>query len=156
MFKKILFAILYSLFISYYSFAQYQNCYLPSFQRSSAESQRCNCPCIDTIKILYFKSLGDINYIFPAWLPVVDARTVVALEGLVVPNTNGKFDYTHVSGEDFPLNHYTHDFTFDVAPDSTPDNRYTNLLAKRDFHTFVNGIEKIDTIIKDNTIGKEY
>ncbi len=115
-------------------FSQYQDCYKPTCQRCSEEAERCNCPCIDTIKILYFKSLGDINDIFPAWLPVVDSRTVVALEGYVTPNTNGKFDYTQVSPEDFPLNHYTHDFTFDVKPDFSPDNRYTNLLAIRDYH----------------------
>jgi hypothetical protein len=129
------------------AFSQYENCYYPAFQRCSSEAERCNCPCIDTIRILYFKSLGDINDIFPAWLPVVDVRTVVELEGYVFPKANGELNYTHVSAEDFPLNHYTHDFTFDVKPDSTPDNRFINLLAKKDFHSFVDGKEVIDTVI---------
>lgn len=128
-------------------FSQYQDCYAPLSQRCSAEAERCNCECLDTVKILYFKSIGDINDIFPAWLPVIDSRSVVALEGYVIPNTNGKFDYTHVSAEDFPLNHYTHDFTFDVKPDSTPDNRYINLLAKKDYHIIEKGQERVDTVV---------
>lgn len=145
--KKTFFFLLFSFLFSIEVYSQYEDCYIPPCIRCSAESERCNCPCIDTIKILYFKSLGDINNIFPAWLPVVDARTVVALEGYVVPNTNGNLDYTHVSAEDFPLNHYTHDVSFDVKPDSTSDNRYTNLLAKKDYHKTIDGKEQIDTVI---------
>src|SRR5207249_4478281 len=35
----------------------------------------------------------------------------------------------HVSFEDVPFTHYTHDFCFHVRPDATPDNRFTNLLG---------------------------
>jgi hypothetical protein len=39
-------------------------------------------------------------------------------------------DYTpHVTFEDLPNSHFTHDFNVHVQPDPTPDNRYTNLLG---------------------------
>lgn len=74
-------------------------------------------PCIDTLKILFFKRVNDIGIMLPAWKPVVDYETVVVLEGEVI--------YGGVSSEDLPLYHYTHDFAFNVIP----DKKYEGLLT---------------------------
>ncbi|WP_155983917.1 hypothetical protein [Paenibacillus sp. 1-18] len=66
----------------------------------------------------------DVGRAFPQWSPVADCNSVT-LEGIVVAD-----DGPHVSHEDLPINHYTHDFTFKVRPDHTPDNRYINLLSQ--------------------------
>jgi hypothetical protein len=42
---------------------------------------------------------------------------------------DGRVTDTEVAFHDVPINHYTHDMTFHVRPDATPDNRYTNLLG---------------------------
>src|SRR3989442_2290050 len=70
----------------------------------------------------------DIGPIFPEWVPVEGVNPVI-LEGDVVADRDDAYPGPHVSFEDVPLSHYTHDFTFKVKPDSTPDNRYTNLLG---------------------------
>lgn len=74
-------------------------------------------PCIDTLKILWFKRVNDIGIMLPAWKPVLDYETVTALEGEVI--TAG------VSSEDLPLYHYTHDMFVNVKPDKEFENLLT-------------------------------
>ena len=99
--------------------------------RLSTEAEQGFSPCLDTIKFLMFKKKVDFNLMLPSWLPVEHYDHVAVLEGTVIPKPNSKHIDTHVSPSDFPFHHYTHDVTFNVRPDSTPDNRYTNLLALR-------------------------
>lgn len=89
--------------------------------RYSTEADKGFSPCWDTIRILGFKTVRDISPIFPTWLPVVNYDTVVVAEGIVL----GGEQAPRISHEDFPLYHYTHDFTFNLKLDSG----YTNLLA---------------------------
>ena len=70
----------------------------------------------------------DVGRMFPAWVPVERDHSVVVLEGEVVPSGE-TYPGPHVAHEDLPISHYTHDFTFHVRPDPTPNNRYTNLLG---------------------------
>ncbi len=61
-------------------------------------------------------------------MPVVDKNYVAILEGKVAYNLTDGTDGPHVSEEDLPFYHYSHDMDFDVIPDKTDDGRYTNLL----------------------------
>jgi hypothetical protein len=98
--------------------------------RLSTDSELGHFPCPDTIKVLFFKKVVDMDLMLPTWQPVEDYNTVTVLEGTVIPKPgNNKHIDTHVSPEDLPLFHYTHDFSFNVRPDSTDDSRYTNLLS---------------------------
>jgi len=53
---------------------------------------------------------------------------VAVVEGTVRYNPGDGSDCAHVSHEDLPFYHYTHDMCVDIVPDATPDGRYTNLL----------------------------
>ncbi len=107
-----------------------------------------NCP--DTIfNFLGLRKVLDISILLPAWYPVISYTDITQLEGTVIPKPNSKHIDTHVSPSDFPFHHYTHDFTFNVAPDKTDDNRYTNLLANRIFTEGKKGEEITDTILMD-------
>jgi hypothetical protein len=62
---------------------------------------------------------APIGGLFPAWPHVVPENTQV-LEGIVAGQNDersGDSLWPHVAFQDFPLNHYTHDFTFHVSPD---------------------------------------
>src|SRR5262245_17119770 len=73
------------------------------------------------IPYLWNESL-DMDRLLPEWVPVKDINPAI-LEGVVVG--------PHITHEDFPATHYTHDFCFHVKPDVTPDKRFTNLLGIR-------------------------
>jgi len=94
----------------------------------STEAEIGNEPCRDTIKILKRTEFYDIGVVLPSWQPIVNENYIAILEGTVGFNSEHGGDGPHVSHEDYPLYHYTHDVNFDVIPDKTEDNRYTNLL----------------------------
>ncbi|HHG84242.1 MAG TPA: hypothetical protein ENJ82_05780, partial [Bacteroidetes bacterium] len=83
-------------------------------------------PCKDTLKFLFIKRVYDIGLLIPEWKPVVNPHYVAVLEGEVV-RPPGKYNSGHVSPVDYSAYHYTHDFGFDVQPDSA----YTGVLARR-------------------------
>jgi hypothetical protein len=69
----------------------------------------------------------DVGRVYPEWV-AVEGNDAVILEGEVAAS-DGPYPGPHVSFEDWPTSHYTHDFTVHVRPDLAPDNRYTNLLG---------------------------
>ena len=94
----------------------------------STQSEDGFSPCRDTIAILKRLEFYDIGVILPSWLPVVDKNYIAVLEGRVGSNLVNGSHGPHVSHEDLPFYHYSHDVNFDVIPDKTEDNRYTNYL----------------------------
>ncbi len=94
----------------------------------STQSEDGFNPCKDTISFLKHHEFYDIGVILPSWLPVVDKNYVAILEGRVTSNLVTGINGPHVSHEDLPFYHYSHDVDFEVVPDVTEDNRYTNLL----------------------------
>ncbi|MCB9186791.1 MAG: hypothetical protein H6601_08600 [Flavobacteriales bacterium] len=101
----------------------------PDNLRWSTEADIGIYPCMDTMKVYGFKHVADISLILPSWRPVVNHDTVVVLEGQVMPiegHEGYKFGVPHVSFEDLPLYHYTHDFSFNVFP----DEGYRNLFSR--------------------------
>jgi hypothetical protein len=95
----------------------------PPQQHISSESEVGARPCVVSLnRFLNLKS-ADVGRIFPEWKSVNDPanRILAVLEGRVTD--------AEVAFHDVPISHYTHDMTFDVRPDATPDNRYTNLLG---------------------------
>ncbi|MCF8275515.1 MAG: hypothetical protein K9J17_02180 [Flavobacteriales bacterium] len=106
-------------------------------------------PCMDTMKVFGFKYIADIGLILPSWRPVANHDSVTVLEGQIMPidgHEAYKFGVPHVSFEDLPLFHYTHDFSFNVFPDRDYRNvlsRYIQLSKDDD------GNEIRDTIVRD-------
>lgn len=96
----------------------------------STESEEGFSACTDTvtIRILRRHQEYDLGIILPSWLPIVHPKYVGVLEGKVAFNPSEGYDGPFVAHEDLPFYHYSHDFNFDVIPDRTDDNRYTNLL----------------------------
>ena len=94
----------------------------------STEAEIGNEPCRDTIKILKRTEFYDIGVVLPSWQPIINENYIAILEGTVGFNATHGGDGPHISHEDYPLYHYTHDVNFDVIPDKTDDNRFTNLL----------------------------
>jgi hypothetical protein len=94
----------------------------------STQSDEGFAPCRDTISVFKRHAYYDIGVILPSWLPVMDKNYVAILEGKVAYNLVDGTDGPHVSEEDLPFYHYSHDEDFDVIPDKTEDNRFTNLL----------------------------
>lgn len=128
----------YQLIIICFSFCLHLLGQTPSFPLShpySTESEIGFEPCRDTFKFLKRKEYYDIGVILPSWVPVIDKNFVGILEGTVIYNRPDGSQGPHVSHEDLPFYHYTHDVDFDVVPDSTDDNRYTNLLPYRIYKT---------------------
>ena len=98
----------------------------------STESEKGFTSCPDTVfKFLLLRKIVDLDLVLPAWLPVLGYDDITVLEGTVIPKPASKHVDTHVSPSDFPFHHYTHDFTFNVRPDSTEDARFTNLLSNQ-------------------------
>ena len=96
-------------------------------QHRSSEAQVGRGDCYVNISFAGFGiDSEELGRVFPAWVPV-ESYSPVILEGEVVER-DGPYPGPDVSFEDFPTNHYTHDFNFAVRPDPTPDSRYTNLL----------------------------
>jgi hypothetical protein len=84
---------------------------------------------------IHVADFEEAGRIFPEWVPVESTHPTQTLEGTVVPGSPDldlqSNDWPHVSNEDWPTDHYTHDVTFHVVPDTTYDSRYTNLLGYR-------------------------
>ena len=90
-------------------------------------------------------AIGEIGYlpegepmgqVFPEWVEVNDlANDPAILEGTVagvaelLAGTANEETLPHVSHDDFPASHYTHDYNCSVTPDVTDDERYTNLIG---------------------------
>jgi hypothetical protein len=75
---------------------------------------------------------ANVGGTFPTWVNIDDSKKPVILEGEVVPGFNWE-TWPHVAWQDTPYLHYTHDMTFMVKPDPTPDNQFTNLLPMRHY-----------------------
>jgi hypothetical protein len=95
----------------------------------STQSEMGFSPCRDTFSILRKHLYYDIGLILPTWLPVIDKNYVAIAEGRVAYDPTDGSNGPHVFEEDMPFFHYSHDVNFDIIPDKTEDNRYTNLLA---------------------------
>lgn len=95
--------------------------------RYSTESEVGRVPCYDTIKLFGIKTIQDVNRMFPTWVPVAGKDTVVVLEGTVKYGVDkfGTYNGPMVGYEDLPLFHYSHDFCFNI----TPDSAYRHMLA---------------------------
>jgi len=121
----------------------------PKNLRWSNEADVGIYPCMDTLKVYGFKHIADISLILPSWRPVVNHDTVAVLEGLIMPiegHEGYKFGVPHVSFEDLPIYHYTHDFSFNVFP----DEGYRNLLSRYiKISKDSLGNEKRDTVVRD-------
>ncbi len=121
----------------------------PDDLRFSSEAEVGYYPCWDTMKVYVFKHILDIRMMLPSWLPVVGHDSVSILEGQIMPipgHEGYKFGVPHVSFEDLPLYHYTHDFSFNVFP----DKGYRNILSRYiNIEKDENGNEIQDTIVRD-------
>jgi hypothetical protein len=91
-------------------------------------------PCADTINILRRHEFYDIGVILPSWLHVVDPNYVAVIEGRVRSNLVNGSHGPHISHEDLPFYHYSHDVDFDILPDKTEDNRFQNYLPLLVYH----------------------
>lgn len=94
----------------------------------STQSEEGFSPCKDTISFLKRHEFYDIGVILPSWLPVIDRNYIGVIEGRVASNLVNGTHGPHVSHEDLPFYHYSHDADFDIIPDKSDDNRYTNYL----------------------------
>lgn len=94
----------------------------------STQAQVGFLPCPDTITFFKHSEFYDIGVILPSWLPVVSPEYVAVLEGKVAFDPIDGGNGPHVTHEDLPFYHYSHDVNFNVIPDPTPDNRFTNYL----------------------------
>lgn len=134
--------------IQFSAFAQAPFSY-PDNLRFSTEADEGYYPCWDTMKVYMFKNVVDLRLILPAWRPVVNHDSVSILEGQIMPipgHEGYKFGVPHVSFEDLPLYHYTHDFSFNVFPDED----YRNLLSRYiKISKDEDGNEVKDTVVRD-------
>lgn len=121
----------------------------PNDLRFSSEADAGCYPCWDTMKVYVFKNVVDLRPILPSWRPVVNHDSVSVLEGQIMPipgHEGYEFGVPHVSFEDLPLYHYTHDLSFNVFPDES----YRNLLSRYiSISKDENGNELKDTIVRD-------
>lgn len=82
--------------------------------------------CWDTFKFLFLKKPIELGLIFPAWQVIDGHQKFTELEGIVSMQTpENEIRGPHVSEEDFPNYHYSHDFCFNIFPDSN----YKHLLC---------------------------
>lgn len=93
----------------------------------STQAEIGHAPCRDTLKIFSFVRGYDIGIILPSWPTIVGENYVAELEGTVISDPKDGSNGPHVSGEELPFYHYSHDVNINVQPDETPDHRYTNL-----------------------------
>jgi len=137
------------LFLSFLATQAQEKFSYPDNLRFSSEADIGYYPCWDTVKVYMFKNVVDIRLMLPVWRPIVSHDSVSVLEGRIMPipgHEGYKFGVPHVSYEDLPLYHYTHDFSFNVFP----DKGYRNLLSR-----YINiekdslGNEIRDTIVRD-------
>lgn len=140
--------IAFLLAIQFSAFAQDPFTY-PDNLRFSTEADEGYYPCWDTMKVYMFKNVIDLRLILPAWRPVLNHDSVSILEGQIMPipgHEGYKFGVPHVSFEDLPLYHYTHDFSFNVFP----DEGYRNLLSRYiKISKDEDGNEVKDTVVRD-------
>ena len=120
------------------------------------EGDRRFSPCLDTMRVLWMKQVNDIGLIFPGWTPVAGYDSVSVLEGRVAPiidkeeehekdhEERGEYRGPHISGNDFPFSHYTHDFCFKIHPDSN----YRYMLSRYVEKTVKNGVTSLDTVYR--------
>lgn len=139
--------LLFSILLFQVSAAQYPL----SSHPYSTQSEDGFSSCTDTISIFKFRQGYDLGPMLPSWLPIVDRNYVAVLEGKVAYNVTTGANGPHVSHEDLPFYHYSHDMDFDVIPDKTDDNRFTNLLPYMIYHR----PDGNDTILQ-NAIGIEW
>ncbi|MFC2176068.1 hypothetical protein ACFLR1_03770 [Bacteroidota bacterium] len=120
----------------------------PNNLRFSSEAETGRYPCWDTIKVFAFSNIIDLRPILPAWTPIVGLDSVSVLEGQITPipgHSGPTFGVPHVSFEDLPLYHYTHDLSFNVFPDSG----YRHILTRYVQLSGEDGKETHDTIVRD-------
>lgn len=124
---------------------------VPDFPLSTGSDRGCR-PCYDTVRVLMLKRVFDLSLLLPEWNPVVDWDHVDAVEGIVVPASDHYYG-NHVSQEDFSAYHYTHDFGFNVRPDSA----YRRVLARRVYtgHEINHPSDHPDTLL-DRSIHVEW
>jgi hypothetical protein len=124
----------------------------PTFRHYSTEADLNHHSCSDTLRVLSFKRGYEIGIILPSWEMIAGPEYVAVAEGTVRYDPDNGSDCAHVSHEDLPFYHYTHDMCVDIVPDATPDGRYTNLLP---YLVNVHPDGKKDTIIQP-TLGIEW
>lgn len=117
----------------------------PIYHHYSPEADIGHESCFDTLKVLSIRRGYEIGVILPSWETVISSDFVAIVEGNVRYNPVDGSNCSHVSHEDLPFYHYTHDMCVDIFPDSTPDGRYTNLLPYL-VSTHPDG--KIDTVLQ--------
>ena len=100
----------------------------PMSHHYSPEADIGHPSCEDTLHVLSYRRGYEIGIILPSWQTVVSPDYVAVAEGTVRYDPGNGSDCSHVSHEDLPFYHYTHDMCVDIIPDTTPDGRYTNLL----------------------------
>lgn len=141
-------ALIFLVTLSLKSFSQEAFTY-PKNLRWSSEADVGIYPCMDTLKVYGFKHVTDISLILPSWRPVVNHDTVAILEGQIMPipgHEGYAYGVPHVSFEDLPLYHYTHDFSFNVFP----DRGYRNLFSRYiQISKDSIGNEVRDTLVRD-------
>ncbi len=82
--------------------------------------------CWDTLRFAFIKKKVEIGLIFPVWQAIHGHEKFTVLEGIVSTETpDNPIRGPHISEEDFPNYHYSHDFCFNVFPDS----EYKHLLC---------------------------
>lgn len=101
--------------------------------------------CRDTIAFFKRRETYDIGVILPSWPPIVSKNYLAVLEGRVTNNYSEGTEGPHMSYEDLPFYHYSHDFNFDVLPDSADDNRYVNMLP---YLVYPGQKNKADTVLQ--------
>lgn len=121
-------------FLSVLFFSQKIDAQLLTTHPVSTQSEEGFEPCRDTFSIFKRKEFYDIGVILPSWLPIIDKNHVAVLEGKVSYNPVNGSNGPHISHEDLPFYHYTHDVGFDVIPDKTPDSKYTHLQPYLIYH----------------------
>ena len=119
---------------------------VPDFPLSTTAGQGCKT-CIDTVRVLMFKKIYDLSPLLPEWNPVVDWNHIEAVEG-IVEKASSTYYGNHVSQEDFSAYHFTHDFGFNVRPDSA----YRRVLARRVYtgHEIDHPSDHADTVINQS------
>ena len=99
----------------------------PTSHPVSTQAEIGHGACKDTLRVLSYEREYDIGVILPSWPSVVSDAYVAVLEGYINSESLTGAHGPHITFEDLPFYHYTHDVNFDITPDETPDQRYTNL-----------------------------
>jgi len=125
---------------TYFLFLFGITCCLPVFAQPLTSHPCCTqseegfSPCKDTISFFKHREFYDIGVILPSWQHVVNPNYIAILEGRVRSNLVNGSHGPHISHEDLPFYHYSHDVDFDLIPDETEDGRFTNHLPLLIYH----------------------